>query len=92
MCELVARVDKDLAHRVGGQTFRGEAPAAPGVPDAVLTLLDLEKEHPGLLTPKMVARACGYDPDVLLAVAESAEPALRRTQKVLRKALKIALE
>ncbi len=92
MCEFVSGVDKDLAHRIGGQTFRGAADASPQVPSAVRALLDLEREHPGLLTPKLVVRACENDPDVILAVVESSEPAPRRTQKVLRKALKIALD
>ena len=76
VCDVVSGDDARLARRVGGRVFldpgdEGEdatedgSGAADGIPRVMVRMLRLEAEKPGSLRPKVVAKLCGYDTDLL---------------------------
>ena len=76
MCRTVNRIDKDLATRVGGSlAFGSETPeeADAAEPDldedahpALQTLIEIDAEAPGSVTPQMAAAVCDLDRGLIL--------------------------
>lgn len=77
MCVLADEVDDDLAIRVGGRRFlEPQGPQEPerredsdvdgGMHPAMLTLLQLDAESPGSITPALAAKICQHDRELLL--------------------------
>jgi len=77
MCEVVSGNDAALAQRVGGHVFLDPADAQDdtiedGLPaddgdihPVMLSMLQLDAEVPGSLRPKLAAKLCGFDSDLL---------------------------
>ena len=76
MCRTVNRIDKDLATRVGGSLAFGSEPpeeADAAEPDldeaahpALQTLIEIDAEAPGSVTPEMAAAVCDLDRELIL--------------------------
>lgn len=80
-CEVVSSHDADLARRVGGRVFLGtsenasldeveddgdEQATEDDIHPVMMCMLQLDAENPGALRPKVAAKLCGYDSDLLL--------------------------
>jgi hypothetical protein len=76
MCRTVNRNDKDLATRVGGSlAFGSETPEEPedveqdldeAAHPALQTLIEIDAEAPGSVTPEMAAAVCDLDRELIL--------------------------
>ena len=73
MCRTLNRIDQDLAARVGGTlAFGSETPesAEPDPDDAVhpalQTLVEIDADAPGSVTPEMAAAVCDLDRELIL--------------------------
>ncbi|QWZ09247.1 hypothetical protein KRR39_05525 [Nocardioides panacis] len=76
MCRTVNRLDKDLATRVGGSLAFGSEPleqteaAEPDLDEAahpaLRTLIEIDAEAPGSVTPQMAAAVCDLDRELIL--------------------------
>lgn len=75
MCGVVSRHDKALAYRVGGRVFLDPSPTVvdddgPGADEAIhpvmQCMLQLDADKPGSVRPKVAAKLCGYDSQLLL--------------------------
>jgi len=80
-CEVVSSHDADLARRVGGRVFLDtsentsldeveddgdEQATEDDIHPVMMCMLQLDAENPGALRPKVAAKLCGYDSDLLL--------------------------
>ena len=76
MCDVVSSHDKALARRVGGRVFldlretflddEDEPSAHEAIHPVMLCILQLDADKPGFVRPKVAAKLCGYDSDLLL--------------------------
>ena len=73
MCRTLNRIDEDLATRVGGRrAFGSETPdeSEPELDEAahpaLQTLIEIDAEAPGSVTPEMAAAVCDLDRELIL--------------------------
>ena len=73
MCRTLNRIDQDLAARVGGHLAFGSETSESAEPDpddavhpALQTLVEIDADAPGSVTPEMAAAVCDLDRELIL--------------------------